>query len=226
MEKHDESELRIIEVKGSLPARQARRPVPPTLHRSAPTRAEALKGLRSMRGTASVIERLPALGDITMWGETAFWSVNEIKGAAFDPFFWDCDFAASAGFSVGYAFGNSVLWFSGTEPLFNLEGINITPPQNLTGQVWCDLDVPAPGYYLFGAQVDTDGYAGYVASVEYCLDYSSIGQRQIFGDSELAQYFLLELAAGIHRFIIRQASGAIFFRTLTAWSIPVGPVLQ
>ena len=46
------------------------------------------------------------------------------------------------------------------------------------------------------------------------------------GDSEHAQYFLLELAAGIHRFIIRQASGAIFFRTLTAWNIPVAPVLQ
>ena len=97
MEKHDESELRIIEVKGSLPAQQARRPVPPTLHRSTPTRAEALEGLRSMKGAASVIERLPALGDITMWGETAFWSVNEIKGAAFDPFFWDCDFALTSG---------------------------------------------------------------------------------------------------------------------------------
>jgi hypothetical protein len=226
MEKHDESELRIIEVKGSLPAQQARRPVPPALHRSTPTRAEALEGLRSMKGAASVIERLPALGDITIWGETAFWSVNEIRGAAFDPFFWDCDFAASAGFSVGYAFGNSVLWFSGTDPLFNLEGIPIIPPQNLTGQVWCDLKVPASGYYLFGAQVDVPGEPGYVASVEYCLDYSSIGQRQITGDRELAQYFLLELAAGIHRFIIRQASGTIFFRTLTAWNIPVGPVLQ
>jgi hypothetical protein len=219
MEKHDESELRIIEVKGSLPAQQARRPVPPTVHRSAPTRAEALKGLRSMKGAASVIERLPALGNTTTWRETAFWSVCEIRGAAFDPFFWDCDFA-NDGFSVGFASDNCVVMFWGTEPLGSLEG-NITPPQNLTGQVWCDLDVPAPGYYLFGAQVDTNGYPGYVASVEYCLDYSSIGQRQIFGDSELAQYFLLELAAGIHRFIIRQVSGAIFFRTLTAWNIPV-----
>ena len=60
-----------------------------------------------------------------------------------------------------------------------------------------------------------------MASVEFCLDYSSLGQRQLSGDRENAQYFLLELAAGIHRFIIRQASGAIFFRTLTAWNIPV-----
>ena len=72
MEKHDESELRIIEVKGSLPAQQARRPVPPALHRSTPTRAEALEGLRSMKGAASVIERLRALGDITMWGRRHF----------------------------------------------------------------------------------------------------------------------------------------------------------
>jgi len=92
MEKHDEPELRIIEVKGSLPAQQTRRPVPPTLHRSAPTRAEALEDLRSMKGADVVIKRLPALGNTTMWGEKAFWSVNEIRGTAFDPFFWDCDF--------------------------------------------------------------------------------------------------------------------------------------
>jgi hypothetical protein len=82
MEEHDKSELRIIEVKGSLPAQQARRPVPLTLDRSAPTRAEALKGLRSMKGAASVIERLPALGNVTTWGETAFWSVCEIRGGS------------------------------------------------------------------------------------------------------------------------------------------------
>jgi|1186.fasta_scaffold10488_3 hypothetical protein len=102
MEKHDEPELRIIEVKGSLPAQQTRRPVPPTLHRSAPTRAEALEDLRSMKGADVVIKRLPALGNTTMWGEKAFWSVNEIRGTAFDPFFWDCDFANN-GFSVVFA---------------------------------------------------------------------------------------------------------------------------
>jgi hypothetical protein len=220
MEKHDESELRIIKVKGSLSAQQARRPLPPTLHRSAPTRAEALEGLRSMKGATSVIERLPALGNTTTWSETAFWSVNEIKGAAFDPYFWDCDFASNQ-FSVGFAYDNCVLMFFGTEPLYNLEQITITPPQNLTGQVWCDLDVPAPGQYLFVAQVGTNGYPGYVASVEFCLDYSSIGQRQLLGDTEYEQYFLLDLTAGIHRFIIRQVSGLFYFRTLTAWNIPV-----
>jgi hypothetical protein len=221
MEKHAEPELRIIEVKGSLPAQRARKPVPPTLRRSPPTRAEALEGLRSMKGAASVIERLPTLGSITTWGETAFWSVDEIKGAAFDPFFWDCDFASN-GFSLDFSYLNHVVMFWGTEPLASLEGRDITPPQNLTGQVWCDLDVPAPGYYLFAAQVGANGDPpDYVATVEFCLDDSSIGQRQLVASRADEQYFLLELTAGIHRFIIKQASGIFHFRTLTAWNIPV-----
>lgn len=221
MEKHDESELRIIAVDGSLPAQQARKPVLPTFRRSAPTRAEALEGLRSMKGAASVIERLPSLGNITTWGETAFWSVCEIKGAAFDPFFWDCDFFSN-GFSVCFACDNCVVTFWGTEPVGSLEGITITPPQTLTGQVWCDLDVPAPGYYLFVAQVEANGDPlGYEATVEFCLDYSSIGQRNLVAGGAYQQYFLLNLAGGIHRFIIRQASGIFHFRTLTAWNIPV-----
>jgi hypothetical protein len=224
MEKHDQSELRIIEVKRSLPAQQARRPVPPTLHRSRPTRAETLEGLRSMKGAASVIEHVPALGDITMWVETAFWGVNEIKGAAFDPFFWDCDFFSN-GFSVAFAYLNGVVTFWGTDLLGSLEG-DITPPQNLTGQVWCDLDVPAPGYYLFAAQVEANGEAGYLASVEFCLDYLSISQRQLVGGGAYEQYFLLELTAGIHRFTIKQVSGIFHFRALSAWNIPFSPVLQ
>jgi hypothetical protein len=220
MEKHDESELRIIVVKGSLPAQQTRRPIPPMRHRSAPTRAEALEGLHSMKGAASVIEGLPGLGNPTTWGEVAFWSVNEIRGAAFDPFFWDCDFFSN-GFSVGFAYENCVVMFWGTEPVGSLEGITITPPQNLTGQVWCDLNVPAPGYYLFAAQVGANGEPGYVASVEFCLDYLSLGQRQLVGGGADEQYFLLDLTAGIHRFIIKQVSGISHFRTLTAWNIPV-----
>jgi hypothetical protein len=218
--KHDESELRIIEMKGSLPVQHSRRPVPPMLNRSAPTQAEALEGLRSMKGAATVIERLPALGDTTTWGETAFWSVCETKGAAFDPFFWDCDFANN-GFSVGFAYDNCVVMFWGTEPIGGLEGI-IIPPGTLTGQVWCDMDVRVSGYYLFAAQVGANGDPpDYVASVEFCLDYSSIGERQLFAVGPYEQYFLLELSVGIHRFIIRQKSGIFHFRTLTAWNIPV-----
>jgi hypothetical protein len=219
MEKHDEPELRIMKVKGSLSAQQARRPIPPPLHRSVPTRAEALEGLRSIKGAASVIERLPALGNTSTWSETAFWSVCEIKGAAFDPYFWDCDFANNQ-FSVSFACENCILMFFGAEPLFNLEGITIIPPQNLSGQVWCDLNVSVPGTYLFVAQVGTQGDPGYNAIVEFCLDDSSLGERLLSGDTEYEQYSVLELAAGIHRFIIKQVSGMFYFRTLTAWNIP------
>ena len=218
MAKHDESELRIIEVKGSL--QQSRRPVPPMLKRSAPTHAEALEGLRSMKGAATVIERLPALGGTTPWGEAAFWSVCTIKGAAFDPIFWDCDFMNN-GFSVEFAAANCVVMFWGTEPFQQLQGI-ITPPGTLTGQVWCDMDVQVSGYYLFVAQVGANGDpVDYVATVEFCLDYSSIGERQLFAGGPYEQYFLLHLSVGIHRFIIRQKSGIFHFRTLTAWNIPV-----
>ncbi len=223
MEKHDESELRIIEVKGSLPAQQALKPTLPMVHRSPPTRAEALEGLRSMKGAASVIESLPALERPASWVETAFWSVNTIKGAAFDPLFWDCDFF-SDGFSVGFAYDNAILTFWGTEPVANIEGITILPPQNLTGQVWCDLNVTAPGYYVFMAQVGANlDPPDYVASVEFCLDSSSIGQRQLSASGPYEQYFLLDLTAGIHRFIIKQASGIFHFTTLTAWNI--GPIV-
>jgi hypothetical protein len=221
MEKHDEPELRIIEVKGSLPAQQARKPLLPT-RRSAPTREEALEGLRSMRGVASVIERLPELGIIASWTETAFWSVNEIKGAAFDPFFWDCDFFSN-GFSVGFAYDNCVLTFWGTELLPSLEG-PILPPQNLTGQVWCDLNVTVPGNYVFVAQMGANGQPDYVASVEFCLDNSPIGQRQLFSGGPYEQYFLLVLGAGIHRFAIKQVCGIFHFQTLTAWNI--GPAVS
>ncbi len=58
MAKHDESELRIVEVTGSLPVEEIRRPVPAIPQtRRVPTRAEALEAVRSMKGAASVIER-------------------------------------------------------------------------------------------------------------------------------------------------------------------------
>lgn len=223
MANRDESDLQIIEVKGSLLAEQARRPLPAMLERSAPTREEALEGLRSVRGAASVIKRLPALESVTAWGETAFWSVRESKGAAFDPCFWDSDF--TPGFSVGFAYDNNVVMFWATELLEGLEGI-ITPPQNLTGQLWCDLAVPADGYYLFVAQVAQNGEPpDYVATVEFCLDSSSLGQRQLVAGGGYEQYFVFVLAAGIHRFTIKQVSGVFHFRTLTAWHIP-GPMTE
>jgi hypothetical protein len=220
MANHDEPELRIVEVKGSFPALQVRKPVPQMLRRSAPTRAEALEGLRAMKGAASVIERLPALEDTTTWGETAFWSVCTIKGAAFDPFFWDCDFANN-GFPVEFAADNCVVMFWGTEPMGSLEG-PITPPGTLTGQVWCDLEVSVTGNYLFVAQVSANGDPpDYMATVEFCIDYLSLGQRQLFAGGPFEQSFVLYLSPGIHRFIIKQVLGIFFFSTLSAWQIPI-----
>lgn len=218
MAQYDESELRIIEVKGSLPVPESRRPVPVIINRPAPTQTEALEALRSMKGAAAVIEHLPALVHPSPWHQTAFWSVNEAKGAAIDPYFWDCDFANN-GFSLAFAHLNGVLKFWGTEFMETLDG---PPPGTLTGQVWCDMDVQVKGHYLFAAQVGANGAPpDYVATVEFCLNDASLGERQLFASGPYVQYFALLLPPGRHRFIIRQKKGIFYFKTLTAWNIPV-----
>jgi hypothetical protein len=112
--------------------------------------------------------------------------------------------------------------FWGTETISEPPGPWITPPQNLTGQVWCDLNAPDFGYYLFVAQVQANGDPhDYGACIECGIDDLFLGQRQLFAVGPYEQFFLLELPAGIHRFAIKQVSGIIFFLGLTAWQIPI-----
>src|SRR5215471_20810108 len=61
MAKHEESELRIVDVKGTFPLRQIRKPTPPVSRHSRLTPEEALKGLRSMKGATGVIELVPTI---------------------------------------------------------------------------------------------------------------------------------------------------------------------
>jgi hypothetical protein len=174
-----------------------------------------------MRGAASVIERIPARGDITTWGETAFWGVNESKGAAlhFGPLFWDLDFDGA--FSLAFAYLNNIVGFWGTEEMEVLPGPPVTPPPFPTGQIWCELDVASSGYYLFVTYVIPNlEPPDYVAYVEFCIDYNSLGQQPLLATYPL-HAFVLRLNPGVHRFTIKQVSGIFYFRTLTAWHIPV-----
>jgi len=128
MTKLDESELRIVEVKAPLSAPKLPGPTRPTQQRSAPSRAEALEALRATKGAASVIERVPALGQIGLWGELASWNACQTTGAAEGGvFLWGCDFPG-ASWTMFDGSANCLPFFAGKE---NFGGI--TPPQNITG---------------------------------------------------------------------------------------------
>src|ERR1022692_1721135 len=132
MAEHDEFELRVVESTATLPARKLARPGPPIRRRAAPTPAEALEALRATKGGATVIERLPGLGETDAWGEIAYWNVCEAKGAAQNEvFLWDCDFPGGA-WTMFDGYANCVAYFAGADELSQ-----VVPPDFLTGQVWC-----------------------------------------------------------------------------------------
>lgn len=225
---HDASELRIAEVKGSLPTRQQPRPkpaIPQPGHR--PTRAEALAAAQSMKGAASVMERIPMLGNISSWSEVAFWSPLEQTGAELAVpvgiLLWHCDFTFSfgLGFGNGNPPGEGMVCFAGAEALYGPGG-SVTPPSEpLTGQIWCYLEVPVSNYYLFVVQVVTELDPSYTATVECGIDALSLGGVTIPGGRGPLNYpFLVQLAPGLHRFQIQQVTGALYFYSLTAWQIP------
>ena len=214
MTKRDEPYLRVVEAMEAISIKPPARPAPALPRRRvAPSRAEALAALRAMKGAESVIERIPALGNIEVWGEVAYWNCVETRGAAVDGvYLWDCDFPGVM-YSLSDAYGNRTAYFSGAERL----GAIIPPSADLTGQVWCDLDVPASGIYLFVAQVQTyldlgdDNLPDYVAIIECCIDSTSLGTRTLYLDTAINQVFVLNLSAGYHRFSIRQIQGGLFF---------------
>ncbi len=223
MANRDEFELRVVESMECLTARQLARQGPTMRRRAAPTRAEALEALRAAKGAASVIERIPMLRHPDIWGDPSYWDIAETKGAARGGvFLWDCDFPGNIWNTLdGYA--NRIAYFAGAE---NLGGI--IPPNKLTGQVWCYLEVPVDAYYTFVAQVQTypDQYYGpdYVAVIECRIDDLSFGTRTLIPGHGYNLPFVVVLSPGHHRFEIRQVSGAFFFESLTAWAVVPQPV--
>jgi hypothetical protein len=220
-----ELELRIVEVTEPLAPTKLPGSVGPRQRRSAPTRAEALEALRATKGAASMIERVPALGEIGIWGEVASWNACQTTGAAEGGvFLWGCDFPG-ASWTMFDGSANCLPFFAGKE---NFGGI--TPPQNITGagQVWCYLNAPVNGLYLFVVQVETYVFdlaaPNYTATIECLIDSDSpypLGIVTIPVGVVVNQPFLVGLPAGQYKFVIAQVSGAFFFQNLTAWTIPV-----
>ena len=225
MANNDEHELRIVDVRGSLQLKAPCKPVLPP-KRPAPTREEALEHVRSMRGAASVIERIPALGDINTWGEVAFWGVNHSTGAAlhFGPLFWNLD---CFGDSLAFFHLNDIVGFWGAEPIGLPPGPSVTPPlyPDPIGQIWCELNVAASGYYVFVAyMIPNLEPPDYRAYVQFYIDDISLRQEPLIAAYPLHS-FVVRLDPGVHRFTIKQLSGIFYFQTLTAWHILV-PTLR
>lgn len=220
MPKLEEFEMRLVESMEPSPAATVARPeAPPTTRRTAPTRLEALEALQTTNGGPLLLERVPMLEQIEVWGEVANWTACETSGAATNVFLWDCDFVGSA-WNLFDAWANCTAYFSGAEELGE-----VVPPDTLTGQVWCYLDAPTAGYYLFVAHVETypDQYYGpdYAAVVDCLIDSASFGSLTLKSGQSSRHPFLANLAAGHHVFKFKQVSGAFFFENLTAWNIPV-----
>jgi hypothetical protein len=223
MTKGHELELRIVEVKEPLAPTKLPGPMKRMKRRSAPTRAEALEALRATKGAASLIERIPALGQPGLWGEVASWNACQTTGAAAsDIFIWGCDFPGSS-YTMFTGYANCVPYFAGKEVLGG-----ITPPQNVVGvgQVWCYLNTPIDGLYLFVVQMET--YPGgevdpnFTATIECLIDSNyPLGEVKIPIDTVVNQPFVVGLTSGLHTFVVAQVSGAFFFQNLTAWLIPV-----
>ena len=212
----DEFELRVVEVMETLPAMKLAGPGAPMRRRAAPTPAEALAAVRATKGAASVIKRVPGLEQTNLWEEIAHWNVCETKGAAADEIMvWDCDFPGTS-WRVRDALSNCFAFFAGAEQLGE-----VLPPQTLTGQVWCFLDAPRTGDYLFVAQMQTDGLDGSVATVDCFIDPWSFGTLTLHSGQSNNHPFVAHLAAGHHQFTIKQVTGGLFFERLTAWQIPV-----
>ncbi len=222
MTNRHELELQIVEVKKPLAPTKLSRSVRPMQRRPAPTRVEALEALRAIKGAESVIARVPALGQIGVWGEVASWNACEATGAAEDlPFLWGCDFPG-ASWSMFDGSANCLPFFAGKENFGD-----IIPPQNIAGagQVWCYLNAPVNGLYLFVVQVET--YVSdfespnYTATIECVIDTDDLGEVTIPTGVVVNHPFLVGLPAGQHKFVIVQGTGAFFFQNLTAWTVPV-----
>jgi hypothetical protein len=216
----EELELRIVEVKEPLTPTKLPGSIRTLQRRPAPTRAQALEALQATKGAASLIERIPALGQIGVWGELASWNACQTTGAAEGGvFLWGCDFPG-ASWTMFDGSANCLPYFAGSE---NFEGI--APPRNITGQVWCYLNAPVDATYLFVAQLETYmedyAYPGYTASVDCFIDSEFLGKVTFPTGVVVNPPFLVGLSAGLHNFQIVQVSGAFFFLNLTAWVIPV-----
>lgn len=225
MAKHDDFELRVVEVAEPLLSRPLSKPLSKLSRQPAPTPGEALEALRATKGAAPLFERIPTLGDVSLWSEVAYWNVCKTSGAALGggAFLWGCDFLGSY-WALFDAQANCIAYFAGNEDLGG-----IFKPNVLDGRVWCYMDTLVAGYYVFVAQVQTypdQSYPDYVATVKFGINGQPLGLRALFQGSSVYLPFVLNLPAGVNRFEINQHTGGLFFRGLTAFQLLIPPVVE
>ena len=216
MNKHQDFELQAVSVAQALPTLPTRKPLPTLAKAPAPSAAASLKALIATRGADALIERIPELGDVDTWNQSAFWSPCTVSGEAYDePFVWGCDLFGSE-WSVASAADNCMVYFQGHEDVGGFRKPNV-----LDGRVWCHQFTQAPGTYVLVAHVQTwpfyDG--GFVATARFGINGQDIGLRGIAEGASVYLPFVLNLPAGLNRFEINQHTGTLFFRDLSAFRI-------
>jgi hypothetical protein len=177
MSTHDDFELSVVSVSKSSSNTRPRKPISKLGRRSAPTPYQALAALRATKGAAAVIEGVPAVGDVSFWEESAYWSPCTMSGTAYDePFMWGCDFIGG-GWDLGAAKSNCIAYFAGHEDLGGMH-----KPNPLDGQIWCYQQTLTAGYYVFVAHVQTYPFYddGYVATALFGINSQPLDCARFF----------------------------------------------
>jgi hypothetical protein len=215
-------ELRIVEAKSPLSAPPSIRAFPELKPHSKPNAMDAFETLRATRGAEAVIERVRLLGQPTLWAEVAYWGPKKKSGLARElPTFWGCDFPGNF-MTLELADDNDVAFFAGRgREQFG----DIQKPNALDGRVWCYMNTPAVGTYLFltqfGGYLAEDFGMDHVSTVYFGINGETIGVRAMWpGGPAHSFVFVLNLSAGVNRFEINQHSNGMFFWSVTAFQIP------
>lgn len=217
--KRDDFELRIVEAK-PLSSAPKLTSFPAINPRPAPTSTDAVEALRATKGARAIIDLIPALSNASLLTQVASWSPVSASGsAAGAPVFWGADFI-SYFWDLQMAYSNRTVYFAGHEFIGEIHKPNV-----LDGRVWCEMDAPTAGYYLFVAQFETytdDLFSpGYFSSVIFSINGQTIGMRILIPGTAPNFPFVLNLPAGMNRFEINQHTGAMFFQSLTAFQVPI-----
>lgn len=203
-----------------------RHPLPQAPPSAPRTAQDALDALRRAEGVEGAIALVPGLQLPEAWTEIAYFDVCTTRGTAVGrTYVWDADFPG--GVPLEDASDNCWVFFCGED----LNSSDYLPP-TLSGQIWCHFVVPETGYYVLWPHAETylDGIDdSYYAAVECLIDDVSFGTFQLKPGRQLHGPLVAHLAAAIppdvpslvHRFILKQVAGGIYFLSLTIWNIPV-----
>ncbi len=205
MNDEPEFELKVVESLQSYPPREERERV--ALADSLPTPEDVLKALRSTKGAAEALERIPNINELPLWLPIATFTVQRKTGTAAFLDIWDADHFDEFT-DMQRCLNDSHAWFSGDGYQYWGSG------QTKTGHVNCYFTAPSDGYYVCNAQLQSFPTSS-PAVVECLIDGSSFGQLTVLGT--IIQPHVANLVEGGHHFRIRQVAGSFFFLSLTVW---------